>query len=32
MLVSAYASTVYAVWRIYRKRNKSYRPYFQPNL
>jgi hypothetical protein len=32
MLVSAHASTVYAVWRKNRKRNKSYRLHFQPNL
>jgi hypothetical protein len=32
VLVSAYAPTVYAVWRINRKRNKSYGLYFQPKL
>jgi hypothetical protein len=32
MLVSTHAPTVYAVWRINRKWNISYRLYFQPNL
>jgi hypothetical protein len=32
LLVSAHASTVYAVWRIKAKKSKSYRLYFWPNL